>query len=116
MHVSTIGLVRHVRTNWKSNPVGESNGRCVHADVVVDRARALHAAGVARNEIARQLRVPRATVFDWLNLRSRRGHARVIVKRARRHQTEHQSVRAQRADATPARNVGTAVGLPEDQT
>ena len=78
-------LVRFVTTSARRSPVGESHGRCTHPDTLVERARALRQAGHGVNAIARQLGLDRSTVFDWVTLRRRRPHARVIVKRARPH-------------------------------
>ena len=52
--------------NMSQSRPGEINGRCKYRQSTVDRALELHKEGYRQSEISRMIKVPRATISDWL--------------------------------------------------
>lgn len=66
-------FVVHARLAGRTNhTAGASHWNARHSDDVVEHAVALHAAGTPARQIARELKVARRTVRDWLQGRRRR--------------------------------------------
>ena len=52
--------------NMSQSRPGETNGRCKYRQSTVNRALELHKEGYRQSEISRMIKVPRATISDWL--------------------------------------------------
>lgn len=73
-------------TNLRGLPVGSSHHWCAWPDAMVERARALGAAGMHARAIAAELQGPHfVTVYRWLAGQRRRPHVRVFARRIKEH-------------------------------
>lgn len=79
----TSANVRFVRCTARGRVVGESHGRCIYPDSLVEQVRQRHAAGASLTALAREFGVSVPTVWDWCNSRRRRRHDRIVVKRVK---------------------------------